>query len=190
MNSARSAGRIKPTHFPAAYPSSRCCPNPAAPIPYLLISGDSPEICHPMPKERIAMPMIEPSCRGRAAGLLARALLSFLLCAALAAPAVAAEEKTGTPTSTAPEKHTGGGEANLILPDLNSAEFLGGIGGKNLLFSGLVVSVIGLGFGLSVYSQLKNLPVHKSMLEVSELIYETCKTYLFTQGKFLFILWL
>ncbi len=82
------------------------------------------------------------------------------------------------------------GEADLKLPDLNSAEFLGGIGGKTLLFSGLAVSVIGLLFGLMMYSQLKNLPVHKSMLEVSELIYETCKTYLITQGKFLFILWL
>jgi len=136
------------------------------------------------------MPMTEPSRRGRTAGLLARALLSFLFCAALAMPAFATETKSGHPTSTAPEKHTAGGEANLILPDLNSAEFLGGIGGKNLLFSGLVVSVIGLGFGISVYSQLKNLPVHKSMLEVSELIYETCKTYLFNQGKFLFVLWL
>ena len=81
-------------------------------------------------------------------------------------------------------------EANLKLPDLNSSTFLGGIGGKTLLFSGLAVSAIGMLFGLMMYSQLKNLPVHKSMLEVSELIYETCKTYLITQGKFLFVLWL
>ncbi|MBL8864994.1 MAG: sodium-translocating pyrophosphatase [Gemmataceae bacterium] len=81
-------------------------------------------------------------------------------------------------------------EANLKLPDLNSAEFLGGIGGKTLLFSGLAVSIGGLLFGLMIYSQLKNLPVHQSMKDVSELIYETCKTYLFTQGKFLFVLWL
>ncbi len=81
-------------------------------------------------------------------------------------------------------------EASLVLPDLNSATFVGGLGGKDLLYSGLAVSVVGLLFGLMMYSQLKNLPVHKSMLEVSELIYETCKTYLFTQGKFLFILWL
>lgn len=81
-------------------------------------------------------------------------------------------------------------EANLVLPDLNSAEFLGGIGGKTLLFTGLAVSIGGLLFGLAIYSQLKNLPVHQSMKDVSELIYETCKTYLFTQGKFLFVLWL
>ena len=84
-----------------------------------------------------------------------------------------------------------GGEANLKLPDLNSVKFLGdSIGGKDLLYGGLVVCVLGLGFGLVIYAQLKALPVHKSMLEVSELIYATCKTYLFTQGKFLFVLWL
>lgn len=81
-----------------------------------------------------------------------------------------------------------GGEANLILPDLNQATFLGGIGGRTLLMSGLVVSACGLLFGLSIFTRLKNMPVHKSMLEVSELIYETCKTYLATQGKFLMIL--
>ncbi len=80
-------------------------------------------------------------------------------------------------------------EAGLVLPDLNSASFLGGIGGKNLLYVGLVVSAVGLFFGLWIYSQLKNMPVHQSMREVSELIYETCKTYLLTQGKFLAILW-
>ena len=74
-------------------------------------------------------------------------------------------------------------EASLVLPDLNQVEFLGGIPGKTLLFSGLGVSVIGLLFGLMMYSQLKNLPVHKSMLEVSELIYETCKTYLIHPGE-------
>ena len=84
-----------------------------------------------------------------------------------------------------------GGEANLKLPDLNSVKFLNdSVGGKDLLYGGLVVCVLGLGFGLVIYAQLKALPVHKSMLEVSELIYATCKTYLFTQGKFLFILWL
>ncbi len=88
------------------------------------------------------------------------------------------------------------GEADLKLPDLNSAAFLdnvvggGGIGGKDLLYVGLAVSVAGLVFGLIMYRQLKNLPVHKTMLEVSELIYETCKTYLITQGKFLAMLWL
>jgi len=81
-----------------------------------------------------------------------------------------------------------GGEANLVLPDLNSATFLGGIGGRSLLMGGLVVCALGLGFGLAMYMHLKNLPVHSSMLEISELIYETCKTYLITQGKFLLLL--
>jgi K(+)-stimulated pyrophosphate-energized sodium pump len=81
-----------------------------------------------------------------------------------------------------------GGEANLILPDLDQATFLGGVGGRALLMWGLVVCVLGLGFGLAMYTHLKNLPVHRSMLEISELIYETCKTYLLTQGKFLLIL--
>ena len=84
--------------------------------------------------------------------------------------------------------HTPGGEANLVLPDLGSVTFLGGTDGHTLLLSGLVVSVLGLLFGLIFYTQLKNLPVHRSMLEVSELIYETCKTYLVTQGKFILLL--
>jgi K(+)-stimulated pyrophosphate-energized sodium pump len=81
-----------------------------------------------------------------------------------------------------------GGEAGLKLPDLSSVSFLG-IDGHKLLMIGLVFCVLGLGFGLAIYTRLKNLPVHRSMLEISELIYETCKTYLITQGKFLMILW-
>jgi K(+)-stimulated pyrophosphate-energized sodium pump len=81
-----------------------------------------------------------------------------------------------------------GGEAGLKLPDLSSVSFLG-IDGHKLLMIGLVFCVLGLGFGLTIYTRLKNLPVHRSMLEISELIYETCKTYLITQGKFLMILW-
>ena len=84
--------------------------------------------------------------------------------------------------------HKPGGEANLVLPDLSSVNFLGGTNGRTLLMAGILVSVLGLGFGLWIYTQLKNLPVHKSMLEISELIYETCKTYLITQGKFILIL--
>jgi K(+)-stimulated pyrophosphate-energized sodium pump len=87
------------------------------------------------------------------------------------------------------QEHRPGGEANLILPDLNSVQFLG-MGGHTLLLAGLVVSALGLLFGLSIYRQLKNLPVHSSMREISELIYETCQTYLHQQGKFLMILWL
>src|ERR1700687_4307331 len=81
-----------------------------------------------------------------------------------------------------------GGEAGLKLPDLSQVTFLG-IDGHKLLLFGIVICIFGLGFGLAIYSRLKNLPVHKSMREISELIYETCKTYLITQGKFLMILW-
>ena len=80
-----------------------------------------------------------------------------------------------------------GGEANLILPDLSTQDFMG-INGRTLLMGGLVVCVFGLAFGLVIFTRLKNMPVHRSMLEVSELIYETCKTYLITQGKFILIL--
>ncbi|MGH9459085.1 MAG: sodium-translocating pyrophosphatase [Thermoanaerobaculia bacterium] len=78
-------------------------------------------------------------------------------------------------------------EADLVLPDLGSVSFLG-IPGDDLLLTGLVVCLLGLGFGLYMYVQLKNLPVHQSMREISELIYETCKTYLITQGKFILLL--
>ena len=81
-----------------------------------------------------------------------------------------------------------GGEANLILPDLDMAIFFGDVGGRTLLLLGCIVGFLGLVFGLVIYRQLKNMAVHKSMLEVSELIYETCQTYLQTQGKFLMIL--
>jgi K(+)-stimulated pyrophosphate-energized sodium pump len=84
--------------------------------------------------------------------------------------------------------HAGGGEAELVLPDLSQSTFLGGINGRSLLMVGLAVCALGLLFGLMSYTQLKNLPVHQSMRDISELIYETCKTYLQTQGKFLLIL--
>ncbi|PYR31547.1 MAG: sodium-translocating pyrophosphatase, partial [Acidobacteria bacterium] len=81
----------------------------------------------------------------------------------------------------------GGGEANLVLPDLSTVDFRG-INGRSLLMAGLLVCGLGLLFGLMTFTQLKALPVHASMLEVSDLIYETCKTYLVTQGKFILIL--
>ena len=82
------------------------------------------------------------------------------------------------------------GEANLNLPDLSSVSFFNNaINGHNLLLYGILFCILGLGFGLAIYSRLKNLPVHLSMREMSELIYETCKTYLITQGKFLLLLW-
>jgi K(+)-stimulated pyrophosphate-energized sodium pump len=82
-----------------------------------------------------------------------------------------------------------GGEASLRLPDLHSVNFLGQTNGHSLLLIGLVFCALGLLFGLAIYVNLKNSPVHRSMREISELIYETCKTYLVTQGKFLLILW-
>jgi K(+)-stimulated pyrophosphate-energized sodium pump len=84
--------------------------------------------------------------------------------------------------------HAAGGEANLVVPDLSVVEF-NGIDGRTLLMSGLAICALGLLFGLTTFTGLKNLPVHSSMREVSELIYETCKTYLVTQGKFILILW-
>jgi K(+)-stimulated pyrophosphate-energized sodium pump len=88
----------------------------------------------------------------------------------------------------APAEAAGGGEASLKVPDLGQVSF-GGVNGRTLLMSGLLVCGLGLVFGLVIFGQLKNLPVHASMREISELIYETCKTYLITQGKFLGRLW-
>src|SRR5437870_12878272 len=81
-----------------------------------------------------------------------------------------------------------GGEANLKLPYLSQVQFLG-VDGHRLLLFGILFCVFGLLFGLTIYTRLKNLPVHRAMREISELIYETCKTYLITQGKFLLLLW-
>ncbi|MBP1643699.1 MAG: potassium transporter [Acidobacteria bacterium] len=79
-------------------------------------------------------------------------------------------------------------EAELVLPDLSQVKFFG-VPGDTLLLFGLAVCVLGMVFGLVMYTKLKNLPVHRSMREISELIYETCKTYLVTQGKFILLLW-
>ena len=77
-------------------------------------------------------------------------------------------------------------EANLVIPDLSAVSFLGGaINGKALLTFGFLICIFGLCFGIYHYLNIKNLPVHKSMKDISELIYETCKTYLITQGKFM-----
>ena len=81
-----------------------------------------------------------------------------------------------------------GGESSLVLPDLSTVSFMG-VDGHSLLLIGLLVSFLGMVFGLIIYMQLKKLPVHRAMLEISEMIYETCKTYLVTQGKFILILW-
>jgi K(+)-stimulated pyrophosphate-energized sodium pump len=113
---------------------------------------------------------------GELAGLALRVVLPLLAMMLLAAPMMAQAEQHG------------GGEANLVLPDLDMAQFLGGIGGRTLLMGGMLISVFGFVFGLVIYTRLKNMPVHSAMREVSELIYETCKTYLVTQGKFLLLL--
>ncbi len=83
-----------------------------------------------------------------------------------------------------------GGEASLKLPDLSRVSFFNGaIDGHKLLLIGILFCLFGLGFGMTIFLRLKNLPVHRSMREISELIYETCKTYLVTQGKFILLLW-
>jgi len=112
--------------------------------------------------------------RTRTASVL-RVLYTVLVSLFLAAPLLA---QPGENTS----------EANLKLPDLGQVTFLGGIKGSTLLMFGLGVSALGMIFGLIIFNRLKNMPVHSSMREVSELIYETCKTYLATQGKFLMLL--
>src|SRR4030043_1164264 len=83
------------------------------------------------------------------------------------------------------------GEADIVLPDLGSVQFasLGGMSGLSIMYFGLVVCLIGLVFAAIQYSQTNNMPAHKSMLDVSNVIWETCKSYLAQQGKFLVILW-
>ncbi len=83
-----------------------------------------------------------------------------------------------------------GGEASLKLPDLSQVSFFNGaIDGHRLLLIGILFCLFGFGFGMTIYMRLKNLPVHRAMREISELIYETCKTYLLTQGRFILFLW-
>ncbi|MBF5043526.1 sodium-translocating pyrophosphatase [Aggregicoccus sp. 17bor-14] len=108
--------------------------------------------------------------RSRVAGLGARALAALALLLGGAAHA---------------------SEADLKLPDFSEVNFqgAGGLNGHQLLLAGILVCVVGLVFGFLQYASLRKLPVHRSMLEISELIYETCKTYLVTQGKFILVLW-
>ena len=117
------------------------------------------------------------------------ALLVLILVTGIAGPPPAeaqAPTAAAQPPQSAP--HQGGGEANLKIPDLAQVTF-GAMTGRVLLQWGLLVCLLGFGFGLVIFRQLKGLPVHQSMREISELIYETCKTYLVTQGKFLLVLW-
>jgi K(+)-stimulated pyrophosphate-energized sodium pump len=125
-------------------------------------------------------------CTGTARWL-TPALLGVLLMVQ-AAPA----QTTAPGAHAAPTAHTShaGGEANLVLPDVGAVSFFNGaINGHNLLLVGLGVAALGMIFGLIIYAQLKSMPVHKSMLDISELIYETCKAYMIQQGKFLMLLW-
>jgi K(+)-stimulated pyrophosphate-energized sodium pump len=92
-------------------------------------------------------------------------------------------------TAASARAQEAGGEANLKLPDLSQVNFILGMDGHKLLLFGILFCLFGLAFGLTIYRRLKNLPVHQSMKDISELIYETCKTYLTTQGKFLLLLW-
>ncbi len=104
-------------------------------------------------------------------------LITLMMVVLGASPALAATEHVS--------------EANLVLPDLSDtslATFFGGVSGWTLLLLGLFICVGGLVFGAIMYGQILRLPAHRSMAEVSELIYETCKTYMITQGRFLLIL--
>jgi K(+)-stimulated pyrophosphate-energized sodium pump len=129
--------------------------------------------------------MMFPDARRRHAG---RKLLRALVLGVIASLAILAGPAAAAADPAAPAHH-GGGEANLKLPDLSTVSFLGGIDGHTLLLGGLFICALGLVFGLVIYKQVERLPVHGSMLEISELIYETCKTYLVQQGKFLMVLW-
>ncbi|MGH9571748.1 MAG: sodium/proton-translocating pyrophosphatase, partial [Candidatus Angelobacter sp.] len=103
-------------------------------------------------------------------------------------PGTITQEQVANPPGTA-KTHEAGGEANLPMPDMAQVSFFNNsINGTNLLAIGLIFCAFGGLFGLNIYKQLKNLPVHRSMREISELIYETCKTYLITQGKFILLL--
>jgi K(+)-stimulated pyrophosphate-energized sodium pump len=121
----------------------------------------------------------------RAAATLLLALLALTVASLAGLSTVLAQTTPGAPAAAAP--HAGGGEANLVVPDLGQVRLLG-MNGRVLLMSGLLVCGLGLVFGLVIFTQLRNLPVHASMREISELIYETCKTYLITQGKFILLL--
>jgi K(+)-stimulated pyrophosphate-energized sodium pump len=115
------------------------------------------------------------------------AALLVLVAAIFGVPSKALAQQPEPARAPAQAERTAGGEVNLVLPDLAQVD-VGGYNGRTLLMGGMVVAALGIAFGLIILTQIKNLPVHRSMREVSELIYETCKTYLITQGKFLALL--
>jgi K(+)-stimulated pyrophosphate-energized sodium pump len=109
---------------------------------------------------------------------------------AMKTPAVVALLTLSAAAAFAQPAGEAGGEAALKLPKLDLVSFFNGaIDGHKLLLIGILFCLFGLGFGMAIFMRLKNLPVHRSMREISELIYETCKTYLITQGKFILLLW-
>ena len=114
------------------------------------------------------------------------AALAVLL-AVYVVPMAAQQPEVLAPEVQAEQAERAGGEAALVLPALDLVD-VGGYNGRTLLTIGLGVSMLGMIFGLVILTQLKNLAVHRSMREISELIYETCKTYLIQQGKFLAVL--
>jgi K(+)-stimulated pyrophosphate-energized sodium pump len=123
--------------------------------------------------------MISTGNQPRGARLVAMlALAACLLCLLAPGPVQA---------QAAAPAHTPGGEVNLRLPSLEQGSFFG-LNGHEFLLGGLVVCVLGLLFGLWTYIGVRKLPVHRSMSEISELIYETCKAYMVQQGKFLLVL--
>ncbi|MBI4241256.1 MAG: sodium/proton-translocating pyrophosphatase, partial [Candidatus Rokubacteria bacterium] len=127
--------------------------------------------------------MKDMRARDRRAAALRVLLVLALLVIAAASVASAAAPRGAEPASP----HVAGGEASLQVPDLGQVRFVG-VNGRTILMGGLVVCTLGFVFGLVIFVQLKKLPVHEAMREISELIYETCKTYLVTQGKLLLIL--
>jgi K(+)-stimulated pyrophosphate-energized sodium pump len=133
-------------------------------------------------------PSIFVHCRSNRPSLRPVSAALLLVTLSIMMPLTAAAQVPDTAQQAQPAAvHHGGGEASLVLPDLSQVSF-GGINARTLLFVGLGVCLLGLLFGLVIYIELKKLPVHRSMREISDLIYETCKTYLIQQGKLLLIL--
>jgi len=156
-----------------------------------LTLGRSRPLASPLGLHSAALETIDPirTNRLRLIQLAVAVIVAFIALAYLPARAQSGDA-VKTAVKGADAAADTGGEANLKIPDLNSATFFkGAIGGHALLMCGLIVCALGVVFGLVIYVKLKNLPVHSSMLEVSELIYATCKTYLLHQGKFLLMLW-
>src|SRR2546427_338589 len=115
-----------------------------------------------------------------------RALIALFTIVAVLVPVLVVTARAVAQAPATASSHSGG-EASLKIPALGGIAF-SGVPGRTLLMLGLIVCGLGLVFGLVIFNQLKNLPVHASMREISELIYETCKTYLITQGKFILLL--